>query len=273
MSCVPWILPHLSDFEIDEFYEFKKTDLLPSSKTVERQRIEDARSHLTTKKEFSFSSVVNELASTCVLKPKEGLFLNDSPGMYAAFFANHLKKWIATKTSTQPLFMKSLRVDDDCTMTVNLDTTTSREEFRAFLRKKFPKGVSFITSNAYDQNLIEEEQVETMRNEFFTALDLQSKGGTFLCRIPRPTHLAHLQLLSILCKEYKYVSLLSPKKTFCSHIYVCAQDKLKEFDMSISNHIIYKQCFCSLLDNQWQSKVKNIVDLLEDERIKELIHP
>jgi hypothetical protein len=271
MSCVPWILPSTLDFEIDEFHEFKDAgNVFVSSKTLERQRMEDARMHLSAKKEVPFSKILEELASTCALHPNEALFLNDSPGMYASFFVPRLKKWMGTRSSDQPLFAKSLRFDDDGILTIDLSVDASRDTLRRSVHKRFKNGVSFITSNAHNEDSLYDAQVECMKHDVFTAIDLQCKGGTFLCRIPRPVCTMHLQILSILCKEYEFVSLLSPKVAQCSQVYVCAQEKRKAFDASTCSHQVYKQYAHSLLDAHWVSKVSNVLDILEEARIQAL---
>ena len=230
MYCVPWILPQISfDFErnddTDEKTKNKRKTMIEDTLCDQKLRLdifEQEKASLRAALPRNQMNVCKELINTCALKGKKMMFIGDAPGHYASILLKNDKtvKWLAINAKTDPLYFKVLRNNEN-------GMQWCQEDKPGDDLKWFYENTDLVISNTcYNvsiyNDLENEYTLEFLKKEILFALKMQQKNGTFLFGMKKPKHYFEFQLLYWISCIYEHVSLLTPKTTESTELYVCA---------------------------------------------------
>ena len=231
MYCVPWILPQIS-------FEFEKNnDTDEETKGKQKKLIEDHLSDQKLKLDIferekaslcptlprSQMNICKELIDTCALKGRRMMFIRDAPGHYASILLKNDRttKWLAINTKTDALYFKVLRNHENGMQWYQEDKPGNE-------LKSFYESTDLVISNTCyntsicDNNLEVEHNLEFLKKEILFVLKMQQNNGTYLFGIKKPEHYFEFQFLYWISCMYEHVSLLTPKTTESTELYVCA---------------------------------------------------
>lgn len=231
MYCVPWILPQISlDFEknndTDEETKDKHKKLIEGHLLDQKLRLdifEQEKASLRPVLPRNQMHVCKELIDTCALKGHKMMFIGDAPGHYASILLKNDKtiKWLAINAKTDALYYKVLRNNEN-------GMQWYQENKPGDELKSFYENTDLVISNTCyntsicNNNLEIEYNLEFLKKEILFVLKMQKKNGTYLFGIKKPQHYFEFQLLFWIACVYEHVSLLTPKTTDSTELYVCA---------------------------------------------------
>ena len=251
MSCVPWTLPQAS-FDVVSCNITAKEMKDTQKKMIERHlrdhkmKLDIFECEIASLRKVLPRNQINickEIIDTCALKGQMMIFIGDAPGYYASILLKNdtTTKWLAVNAKTDPLYFKVLRNHENGMQWYQNDKFC--DEVKLF----HEKADLVISNTCYNPSIctdLECDIMKSIKNEILFVLKMQKIQGNYLFGFSKPESYSEFRILYLICCLYEYVSILTPKSTESTELYVFAQSRkdmcknvMKELNNVLENDI------------------------------------